>query len=50
VYDAFIHCIDYVVKTKPDLVLHAGDLFDSVRPTNRAITVAVQQILRLSKE
>ncbi|MBN1859974.1 MAG: exonuclease SbcCD subunit D [Candidatus Thermoplasmatota archaeon] len=50
IYDAFIQCIDYAVKTKPDLVLHAGDLFDSVRPTNRAITVAVQQILRLSQE
>jgi exonuclease SbcD len=50
VYDAFSQCIDYAVKTKPDLVLHAGDLFDSVRPTNRAITVALQQILRLSKE
>jgi len=50
VYDAFTQCIDYAVKTKPDLVLHAGDLFDSVRPTNRAITVAMQQILRLSKE
>src|SRR5512136_307166 len=50
IYDAFTRCIDYAVKTKPDLVLHAGDLFDSVRPTNRAITVAVQQLLRLSKE
>jgi DNA repair exonuclease SbcCD nuclease subunit len=50
VYDAFTQCIDYAVKTKPDLVLHAGDLFDSVRPTNRAITIALQQILRLSKE
>jgi exonuclease SbcD len=50
IYDAFTQCIDYAVKTHPDLVLHAGDLFDSVRPTNRAITVAVQQILRLSKE
>ena len=50
VYDAFTQCIDYAVKTKPDLVLHAGDLFDSVRPTNRAITVAIQQILRLSQE
>lgn len=50
VYYAFTQCIDYAVKTKPDLVLHAGDLFDSVRPTNRAITVALQQILRLSKE
>jgi DNA repair exonuclease SbcCD nuclease subunit len=50
VYDAFTQCIDYAVKTKPDFVLHAGDLFDSVRPTNRAIAVALQQILRLSKE
>jgi DNA repair protein SbcD/Mre11 len=50
VYEAFTRCIDYAVKTKPDLVLHAGDLFDAVRPTNRAITVAVDQILRLSKE
>jgi DNA repair exonuclease SbcCD nuclease subunit len=50
VYNAFTQCIDYAVKIKPDLVLHAGDLFDSVRPTNRAITVAIQQILRLSKE
>jgi exonuclease SbcD len=50
VYDAFTRCIDYALRTKPDLILHAGDLFDSVRPTNRAITVAVQQILRLSKE
>jgi DNA repair protein SbcD/Mre11 len=50
VYDAFTRCIDYVVQSQPDLVVHAGDLFDSVRPTNRAITVAVQQILRVSKE
>jgi len=49
VYDAFTRCVDYALKTRPDLVLHAGDLFDSVRPTNRAITVAVQQILRLSE-
>jgi exonuclease SbcD len=50
IYNAFTQCIDYAIKTKPDLVLHAGDLFDSVRPTNRAITVALQQILKLSKE
>ena len=39
-YDAFKQFIDYAVKTKPDLIIHAGDLFDSVRPNNRAITVA----------
>jgi len=50
VYNAFIQCIDYAIKSKPDIVLHAGDLFDSVRPTNRAISVAIQQVLRLSQK
>ncbi|MDH7517493.1 MAG: DNA repair exonuclease [Candidatus Thermoplasmatota archaeon] len=48
-YDAFEQFIDYALKSKPDLIIHAGDLFDSVRPTNRAITFAIHQILRLSK-
>jgi DNA repair exonuclease SbcCD nuclease subunit len=48
VYNAFKQFIDYAVESKPNLILHAGDLFDSVRPTNRAITVALQQIMRLS--
>ncbi|RLF28808.1 MAG: exonuclease SbcCD subunit D [Thermoplasmata archaeon] len=50
IYDAFKQFVDYAVETKPDLILHTGDLFDSVRPTNRAITTAVQQILRISKK
>jgi DNA repair exonuclease SbcCD nuclease subunit len=48
VYKSFEKFIDYAISNKVDLVLHAGDLFDSVRPNNRAITVAIQQILRLS--
>jgi len=50
VYDAFEQFIDYAIKTKPDLIIHAGDLFDSVRPNNRAITFSIKQIIRLSKE
>src|SRR4030042_4275971 len=50
VYNAFKDFIDYAIKTKPDLIIHAGDLFDSVRPNNRAITFAIKQILRLSKQ
>lgn len=50
VYNAFRQVVNYAIQTKPDLVIHAGDLFDSVRPTNRAITVAIQELLRLSKE
>ncbi len=47
-YNAFKQFIDYAIKTKPDLIIHAGDLFDSVRPNNRAITFALDQILKLS--
>ena len=49
-YHVFEQFIDYAIKTKPDLIIHAGDLFDSVRPNNRAITFAIKQIIRLSKE
>ena len=49
-YNSFKQFVDYIVKEKPDLILHAGDLFDSVRPNNRAITFALKQILRISKE
>ena len=49
IYHAFTQCIDYALKEKPDLILHAGDLFDSVRPTNRAISIAMEQLLRLQQ-
>ena len=50
VYDAFGRCIDHIIKMRPDVVVHAGDLFDGVRPNNRAISVALSQIRRLSEE
>lgn len=50
VYNAFEQFVDYAVKIKPDIIIHAGDLFDSVRPNNRAITFSIKQILRLSKK
>ncbi len=50
IYNSFKEFIDYAIEKKPDIVLHAGDLFDSVRPNNRAITFAIKQLVRLSKE
>jgi len=50
VYKAFKEFVDYAVESEPDLIIHAGDLFDSVRPNNRAITFAVNQIFRLAKK
>ena len=49
VYAAFRQAVDYALDHRPDLVVYAGDLFDTVRPTNRAINVALQQFIRLSK-
>lgn len=49
VYDAFTSLVDRVLTLDPDLVLHAGDLFDNVRPNNRAVNLATEQFSRLSE-
>ena len=49
-YRVFNEIIDYIIKVKPDLVIHAGDLFDNQRPTNRAISVAMQGLSKLAKK
>lgn len=46
---AFCQAIDKVLEIKPALLVHTGDLFDSVRPSNRSISTALEQILRVSK-
>ena len=49
VYIAFRKMIDVALEEIPDLVVHAGDLFNTVRPTNRAITFAFNQLSRLAE-
>ncbi len=44
---AFRRAVDAVVAERPDAVLIAGDLFHSVRPTNRAIIEAFTGLRRL---
>ncbi len=44
---SFESAVDQIIKLKPDFVLHAGDLFHTVRPTNRIINFAIRQILRI---
>lgn len=46
--EAFRRVIDAALESRPDLVVHAGDFFDAVRPSNRAIAFALQQARRLS--
>jgi len=47
---SFEKAVDKIIELKPDFVLHAGDLFDSARPTNRIISFALKQIGRLLAE
>ena len=44
---AFRLAVDGVIAAAPDLVVIAGDLFHSVRPTNAAIVFAFRQLQRL---
>lgn len=47
VANAFRGVIDDVIGQRPDVVIIAGDLFHSVRPTNAAIVFAFRQFQRL---
>src|SRR6476619_7765867 len=42
--------IDRVIALKPELVIVAGDVFHTVRPTNQAILHAFLQFSRLVRE
>ena len=48
-YHSFEEAVDKTIELKPDFVIHAGDLFDGVRPQNRAIDFALRQLIRLSE-
>lgn len=47
---AFRRAVDDVLEQRPDLVVIAGDVFHSVRPTNPAILFFFQQMQRLRGE
>ncbi len=47
--NVFALAIDRILELKPDFALHGGDLFHSVRPSNRIIDFAIRQFLKLSQ-
>jgi DNA repair protein SbcD/Mre11 len=47
VYDAWHHAVDIALERQPDLFIHAGDLFDSSRPSPRAIVEALSGFAKL---
>ncbi len=48
-YKAFNDVIDAIIETRPDYVIHTGDLFHRASPSNRAITFALTQLKRIEK-
>lgn len=46
----FQRAVDQVIRLRPDLILIAGDVFHSARPSNAAILHAFRQFLRLKTE
>jgi DNA repair exonuclease SbcCD nuclease subunit len=49
VYSAFNGVISQSIKLRPDFVIHAGDLFHSPRPSNRAIVTGFLGVQQLSQ-
>lgn len=47
---SFVEAVDLIVRIKPDVCIHSGDLFDSVRPSNRIMAIAAEQLNRLAAE
>ena len=50
VAEAFRRAVDDLLEQRPDLIVVAGDIFHSVRPTNPAILFLFQQLQRLRVE
>lgn len=47
---AFQEAVTRIIAAKPDLVIIAGDLFHSVRPSNSVITFCFRQLRKLARE
>jgi len=47
IYDNFLSAVDEIIKAKPDVLVHAGDLFDTVKPKTRAYTTVLEALERL---
>jgi DNA repair exonuclease SbcCD nuclease subunit len=47
---SFIEAVDLVIAARPDICIHSGDLFHTVRPSNRIMAIAGQQLNRLAAE
>jgi len=44
VYDNFLKMTDEIICQKPDVLVHAGDLLDVVKPMTRAYTTVAEAL------
>jgi len=49
-YNNFEYVIDEIIKINPDFVIHTWDLFHTPKPSNKAISIVVQNLLKLSQK
>lgn len=49
IINSFIEAVGKIIAIKPDICIHSGDLFDSVRPLNRIMAIAGRQLYRLAE-
>ena len=48
IINSFVQVVDDIITIGPDVCVHSGDLFHSVRPLNRIMAIAAQQLHRLT--
>jgi len=49
IYENFLSSVDRIIAAKPDVLVHAGDLFDQVKPKTRAYTTILEALERLHR-
>ena len=49
IYNAWDKLVQEAIRIKPDVFIHAGDFFDRVSPSNRAIVRARDGLYKLSE-
>jgi len=47
IVNSFKEAVKRIIDLNPSAVLHSGDLFDSVRPTNRIVSIGISELLKI---
>jgi len=50
IINGFVEAVDKIIALKPDVCIHAGDIFHTVRPLNRIMALAGEQLYRLAEQ